>query len=267
MSVATEIFSGSDIDYVRIVLGQAGRFSHIVENNEPQIAINTRKLYTNFKDVTDIIGIWSGTDYYHSGTNLSLSGTFDYKQGEILTHSGTSLILGGDYLISYVHGDGLNNRDVQRCLDDADTSVQLFLYTREDVNYDTSTTIGNIVYALKINLAGLFAIQIMNMGNVIQSGFNYALGEVRIETKLWGEGMSAEVLLKQIENKVNGYLEWLKLFYHENISIIQILDRTKGEQNYHRKRAERMVRSGSTYEWVVNGITMSEQFKVIDPRW
>jgi len=266
MSVATETFSGTDADYVRIILGQAGRFAHIVESNEPQIAISTRKLYTNFKDLTDIVGIWSGTDYNHSGTNLSLSGTYDSKQGVILTHSGTTLDLGGNYLVSYVHGDGLTDRDIERCLVDADASVQLFLYTREDVNYDIDTTIGNLAYALKINLAGLFAIGIMNMGNVIQSGFIYALGEVRIETKLWGEGMSAEVLLKQIENKVNGLLEWLKLYYHENISIIQILDRTKGEQTYHRKRAERMVRAGNTYDWVVNGITISEQFRVI-PEW
>lgn len=263
MSVATETFSGSDIDYVRVVLGQAGRHNHIIENNEPQIAINTRKIYTNFKDVTDVVGIWSGTDYNHSGTNLSLSGTFDSKAGEFLTHSGTILDLGSDYLISYVHGDGLNNIDVQRCLDDANASVQLFLYTREDVNYDTDTTIGNIAYALKINLASLFGIGILNMGNVIQSGFNYALGEVRIETKLWGEGMSAEVLLKQIENKVNGLLDWLKLFYHEDVSLIQILDRTKGEGTYHKKRLERMIKTGTTYDWVQNGITISEQFRVI----
>jgi len=266
MSVATETFSGSDIDYVRVVLGQAGRLSHIVESNEPQIAISTRKLYTNFKDLTDIIGIWSGTDYNHSGTNLSLSGTYDSKMGEIITHSGTTFTLGGDYLVSYVHGDGLNNRDIQRCLDDAEASVQLFLYDRNDINYDITTTIGKMAYALKINLAGLFGIGILNTGNIIQSGFNYALGEVRIETKLWGEGMSAEVLLKQFENKINGLLEWLKLYYHSNISLIQILDRTKGEGSYHRKRAERMLKTSTVYDWVQNGITISEQFRVI-PEW
>ena len=266
MSVATETFSGSDIDYVRIVLGQAGRLSHIIESNEPQIAISTRKLYTNFKDLTDVVGIWSGTDYNHSGTNLSLSGTFDSKAGQILTHSGTTLDLGSDYLVSYVHGDGLNNRDVQRCLDDADAQMQLMLYTREAVNYDTDTTIGNIAYATKINIAALHGLGIMNTGNIIQSGFNYALGEVRIETKLWGEGMSAEVLLRQVENKVNGLLNWLKLFYHENISLIQLLDRTKGEGAYHKKRAEYMVKQGTTYDWVRDGITQSVQFRVI-PEW
>ncbi len=266
MSVASETFSGSDLDYVRVILGQAGRLAHIVENNEPQIAINTRKIYTNFKDLTDVVGIWSGTDYNHSGTNLSLSGTFDSKAGEILTHSGTLLTLARDYLVTYVHGDGLNNRDVQRCLDDANAQLQLFLYTREDVNYDIATTIGNIAYATMLNIAALHGLGILNTGNIIQSGFNYALGEVRIETKLWGEGMSAEVLLRQVENKVNSLLEWLKLFYHENISLIQLLDRTKGEGSYHKKRLERMVKSGTTYDWVVNGITISEQFRVI-PEW
>lgn len=265
MSAPTEVFSGTDVDYVRILLGQAGRLNHIVEKNEPQMAISSQKIYTNFKDLSDVVGIWSGSDVTHSGTNLALGGTFYSKEGLILT-SGSNLTAGQTYLVSYVHQDGLTDREVERCLADAEVNVQLFLYQTDDINYDITTTKGKMTTALKYNLASLHALSILNTGNIIQSGFNYALGEVRIETKLWGEGMSAETLIQRIEMKINGILDMLKLYYSDT-HLIQVLDRGLGEVRYDRGRAQRLIRRGSLYDWVMDGITISRSFRIIEPDW
>lgn len=263
-SVPTELFSGSEIEYVRVILGQAGRLNQIVEDNEPQIAISDSKIYTNFKDITDVIGIWDANDYYHSGTNYALSGTFDSKKGIIYTATSGTLTFGGSYLVSYVHGDGVNDRDIQRCLDDADAQLSLLLYVREPINYDTSTTIGKIAYATKINLAALHALSIMNTGNILQSGFNYALGELRIETKLWGEGMSTESLVANFEKKINSMIEMLKLYYHEGMSVIQVYNRNNGATPYGKNRLKKMINGRSLSDWVQDGITLSRQFKIVE---
>lgn len=262
MSTPTETFSGTDIDYVRVLLGQAGRYTFIPEKDEPQMAVAHNKMYVNFQDVTDVVGIWAQNDWNHSGTNLALSGSFDSRKG-IFTATSGSFTAGNEYLITYFHGDGLVDREVQRCLDDADAQIKLFLYDG-NVTYDTTTTKGKMTYALKINLAALHALAILNTGNVIQSGFNYALGEVRLETKLWGEGMSTEGLLMRFENKVNSLIEWLKLYWSDT-ALIQVLDRTKGESRYDRGRMKRLIRTGNLHDWIMDGITVSQSFRVIEP--
>jgi len=264
MSTPSEVFSGTDIDFVRVLLGQAGRIHHVIQKNEPQIAISTSKLYTNFKDLTDVVGVWSGSDFNHSGTSLMLSGTFNSKKGELYQHSGTAtpLVLGADYLVTYAHGDGLSDREIQRAIDDATQQVNLFLYDPA-VTFDTTTIKGKMTYALKINIASLNAIGILNMGNIIQSGFNYALGELRIETKLWGEGMSTESLLMRLETKINGLLDMLKLYYSD-LPLIQVLDRSKGEPRYDKGRMGHLLRHGSVSDWVMDGITISRSFRVIN---
>ncbi len=262
MSTPTEVFSGTDIDFVRVLLGQAGRLHHVIEKNEPQIAIATNKIYTNFKDLTDVVGLWSGSDFNHSGTSLMVSGTYNSKKGEVYTHSGTTLELGGDYVITYAHGDGLSDREIQRALDDSLQQVYLFLF-QPDVEFDTSTVKGAMAYSLKINIATLNAIGILNMGNIIQSGFNYALGEIRIETKLWGEGMSTESLLLRLEMKINGMLDMLKLFYSDT-PLIQVLDRSRGEPRYDRGRINRQLKGRSVTDWVMDGVTISRSFRILE---
>ena len=44
MSEPTESFSGTDIDYVRVLLGQAGKEQMTVEIQEPQIAVTANKI-------------------------------------------------------------------------------------------------------------------------------------------------------------------------------------------------------------------------------
>ena len=120
-----------------------------------------------------------------------------------------------------------------------------------------------MAYALKINIAALNAIGILNMGNIIQSGFNYALGEIRIETKLWGEGMSTESLLMRLETKINGLLDMLKLYYSD-LPLIQVLDRSRGEPRYDKGRMERLLKTRSVTDWVQDGITASRSFRIVE---
>ena len=52
----------------------------------------------------------------------------------------------------------------------------------------------------------------MNMSNAIQSGFNYRIAEFEIQTKLWGEGMIAETLLKSYWDRAMQMTKALKIF-------------------------------------------------------
>jgi hypothetical protein len=261
MSIPTEIYSGTVIDHVRLTLGNIGRVYRTIERDEPQVAITTAKLYTDFHDISDVVGIWD--NYSHSGTNYALSGTFNSKEGEIAT--GTAMTMGNEYYITYVHQEGLTDRTITQELSYADTDLQMFLYTLEDLNLDTTTAKGLVAYNTKIGLAALRCVDVLNNANIVQAGFNYAIGEVRIETKLWGEGMSAEVLINRIERRINQSLSMLKLIYSGK-PIINVLDRTVGEPRYDKNRAKRMITSRSE-EWMQDGIRLDRQFKLDYLEW
>ena len=267
MSEPTESFSGTDIDYVRVLLGQAGKEQMTVEIQEPQIAVTANKMYVNFQDIQDVVGVWAGSDINGTGTNYAGSGTtFDSRRGIITTSE--DMTPGYEYIVTYSHQHGLTDRDIQRCLDDSDADIQVNLYVRDgSINYDTSTNIGKIAYALKLNMALLHCISLLNTGNMVQSGFNYALGELRVETKLWGEGMSADPLIRRIQEKIASLYDMLKLYYHDGISVIQIADRFSGQGRPSRNRLGQLIRTGSAHDWVMNGITVSEKFRVVPPAW
>jgi hypothetical protein len=260
---ATEIWSGTDIDYVRVLMGQAGRVHHVIENDEPTIAISTSKIYTEFKNVSDVVGIWDNLD--HTGTNYATSGTFQAYEGQLNVIPATGVLtVGNEYFVSYVHADGLTDRQIQQSLDDAKSFIQLQLFTTDVDFEDVATDKGMMIRALLLNKASVNGVGILNMGNIIQSGFNYALGELRIETKLWGEGMSTEGLIAILDRKVMELMDYLKLFYTG--SILYVSDRSYNNPSYDKQRWKSLTSAGMHGEWVSDGYIMSIQFRVVDPR-
>lgn len=259
----TEVFNGTDIDYVRILMGQAGRLHQVIESDEPTIAVTTDKMYTEFKNVSDVIGVWDNLE--HSGTNHIDGGEYYGTSGE-LTMSGTTLTPGGEYYISYVHQDGLTDRQIQQAIDDAKSflRLQLFEPLEDSAFEDVVTQKGLIMRTAMLNKSSVNGIAILNMGNIIQSGFNYALGELRIETKLWGEGMSTEGLLMVLQRKIDELIDYLKLYYTGD--ILYVSDRSYMTPSYDKQRWKTMMGAGYHGQWISDGVVMSLQYRIVDPR-
>ncbi len=256
MSTPTEIYNDTDVERLRELLGKVGRQQYQTVENEIQMAIRDDLLLTDFNDIAYVVGIWDETDFVHSGTNYALlSGVqFDGKNGKIFLPSGT-LTLGNKYLLSYVYYDGLNDRQIQRCLDDADSFINASLYQKDNAVVYDNTEVGKIAYTLKMTVAMIYALDIMNTSNIIQDGFNYSIGEVRVETKLWGEGMSAQTYVEQLEKKKNELLDMLKLMYGDGKLVYSIS--VDNRARYHKNRNQKMARRNTSpnvdtdYIWMV----------------
>jgi len=193
--------SAEDIATIRQILGEIGRQQHLTEEDEIGIVASNDTIYTDYQDTVDVIGVWLSSDPNHTGTNYYTGGSFDNKDGKIIL--GTSLTAGTEVLISYVRKQGLSDIDIQTHYDGA----KLFLAYKMvyfDYEWDNPTTdLDKLARYTAYNLAAYYCIITLNMGNTIQSGFNYRMEEFEIQTKLWGEGMIAQELFGMIKRRLD----------------------------------------------------------------
>jgi hypothetical protein len=226
----TQQSTTSDVEQVRIILGNVGKQNIQLIEDDECLAVGTNTLYLNFNDILNIIGVWSGSDYDHSNP-ITFTGSFHRKKGVLLT-SNTPFIHGNTYLVNYYISSGLQDEDITRALIDAENDIRLNLWIKpsETINLNSADVVGSLTLSLKLNIAAKLSLQTMNMGNIIQSGYNYRFQDASVETKLFGEGMGTEVLLEELKTRIDNLYEMLKLYYHTNLSIIRAFERVQGNR-------------------------------------
>jgi len=182
-----------DVDAIRALLGEIGRTQHTVEFNEFQTTIGTDTVYVDYQDIAEVSGIWLVTDTDKSGTNYYTNGSYDGKFGKITL--GTSAPSADTEIIaSYVRRIGLIDTEIAQHFTAAQAYVLVHIWDEFDFS-DTLQNYNVLGRETVYSLSSYWCLLALNMGNALQTGFNYRVEEFEIQTKLWGEGMIAEALL------------------------------------------------------------------------
>jgi len=210
-------------------------------------------VYAMNTPVRDVAGIWKYDDPYHSGTNYynTASGSyFDSMQGKIYLMSGTTDVQAGDIVwITYASWNGLTDDNLNVIID----TNKVWLNAEFDMNWTYDITTDDDVEQLAIltvyTLSVRDAILQMNNSNAVQGGYSYDVGELRVQTKLWGEGMSMESLFVRYDNLCKRMLNTLKLVY--NGAPIAIVNRSSYSTPYSERvfpaKSDNVIDLGNAY--------------------
>jgi len=192
------------IERVRALLGEAGEEKISLIVNEVQTSANNSTVYTDFRRISDVTGVWLASDTSHTGTNYYTGGGYDSMKGKI--YLGTALPSENeDVIITYSFHEGIPDSTIDQLLLDS----QKWVIGRTDLEF----TYGSVFTVREYNLE-MFAISrcicmcvlVINGANAAQMGYNFRLEEFEIQTKLWGEGMIAGELFKQYYNMFLSYM-------------------------------------------------------------
>ena len=186
----------ADIDSVRNLMGEIGRVQYTVEIDEFTITIGTDTVYVDYQShflLCQRKGSWLTTDIDKSGTNYYTNGSFDAKFGKVTL--GTSVSSANtEVLVTYVRRIGLIDAEVEQHFTASQAYISVHIWDEFDIT-DTSINYNVLARETIYALSSYWCLLAMNMGNALQTGFNYRVEEFEIQTKLWGEGMIAEALL------------------------------------------------------------------------
>jgi len=207
------------ITNVRNMLTQAGIVQHITVKDETQMIYSgSEGLYIHVFNppLSNCAGIW--TDISHSGTNLyntNSGSSFDESSGKIVLMSGASSYVsaGDEVYVTYSFQAGLTDSQINMEVESAKQEIN----SEFDMSWTFDVTTDDKVHQLAIltmyAVAVKYCILSLNSSNAIQGGFSYRLGDLDVQTKLWGEGMSMGELFRLYEEKIKILKNNLKLAY------------------------------------------------------
>ena len=92
-----------DVDTIRALLGEIGREQYINEE-EVNIVGSNNKVYLQFQDVEDVVGVWLSSDIEKTGTNYWTGGSLDSRKGIVTL--GTSLAPNTEVVVVYIRKNG-----------------------------------------------------------------------------------------------------------------------------------------------------------------
>ena len=176
--------------------------------DEVQIPISTDTVTTLHRNVYSVSGVYLATDTEHAATNYYTGGSYQTHTGLITL--GTELANALDpVLITYTYMEGPSTSLLDVCLAEAETEVKLQLSLSDSFDWDALAD-GAGANQARYALAALKTMYAMNMPNAVQMGYNYRIGDVEVQTKLWGEGMIAQDLFNRLENHCRKILDFLR---------------------------------------------------------
>ena len=216
--------SNSHVTNVRNMLTSVGIIQTLTSENErAHVYSGTEQYYVFARNtpIKDVAGVWLESDPWHSGTNLyntSSGSYFNSMEGEIYLSSGVSVSSGDIVWITYAHWNGLTDNNLNIIIDQRKVWLNAEFHGNDTANYwDYNINSINGVEQLAIFTVYVHAIRDaivqMNNSNAIQGGFSYEVGQLKVQTKLWGEGMSMEALFNEYERNCKQMMNTLKLVY------------------------------------------------------
>jgi hypothetical protein len=221
------------------MLTQAGMLQNPTIEDELQTIYSGSsgyELYVFNVPIGGVAGIWEHSDITHSGSNYydTTSGSlFTESNGQVVLASGASVISGEKVRITYRFQAGLTDSQVLMELESAKQEVNHEFDMTWTYDLTTSDTVEQLAILLVYAIAVKYAILALNSSNAIQGGSSFNLGELGIQTKLWGEGMSMGELFRMYEEKIRDLKNILKLAYDS--APVVIIDRSAGSLPYYKR--------------------------------
>lgn len=218
MSFLNVTDNATHITNVRSMLQQAGVVQSVTIEKEEQIVYSgSSGQYIHVFNVptADCAGIWnnisaSGTNYYNTNSGSSV----DENTGKLVLFSGSDLSIGDTVFTTYMYQVGLTDNQIMMEIE----SAKRELNAEFDMSWTFEVTTDNVIERLAIMtmyaIATKFCILTLNSSNAIQGGSSFRIGDVDVQTKLWGEGMSVDILFKTYERKITSMKNNLKLAYY-----------------------------------------------------
>lgn len=209
------------ISNVRNMLQQAGITQHITTRDEPQVVYSgSGELFIHVFNppIAGCAGVWSGTDVDHEGENFydTLSGSSIVEPtGKVVLASGALGYIdrGDDVLVTYRYQAGLTDSQILMEVASAKSEINLEFEMNWTYTVSTDDRVHQLAILTMYAVAVKYCILALNSSNAIQGGFSYRLGELDVQTKLWGEGMSMGELFKMYKEKIRVLKNTLKLAY------------------------------------------------------
>ena len=198
-----------DIYNVRLLMNQMGSLENILEEDEYQVSKGLDTVYLDYRNLVGIDGVWLASDADHSGTNYGTAGTFNPLKGTI-TLTTPLPALNTPVLVTYSRSVGLIDDQITLNLNISKQQIMLELMDFE-LSFSESTNLGKSALYLAYFLTHLHSVHAMNTGNAVQGGFSYMMNQMQYNSKLWGEGMSAEALLNFYLARCKKLMDYLKL--------------------------------------------------------
>lgn len=224
--------SDSDVKFVRDLLTQAGRQNVNVRDRDILYVFHRDTIYTDYSNITDVAGVWEVTDISQSGTNYASGATIYPDDQKIVLASGSKLPSGTTRaIVTYATQDGLSDSQIDKNIDIAKNYLIMEMY-EDTINYSGASTYEKMAKHLMITIATYYSLLAMNNSNAIQSGFNYRLDEYEIQTKLWGEGMIAETLLKAYWDRIQQMMSALQFYQSKQDAPLYIVNREGRSKPY-----------------------------------
>lgn len=188
------------------MLGDAAEMNTVTITNELRVSEDAVTVNSRYKQIKSVAGVWLSTDPDHTGTNYyeGANGAFDIYTGEITLHA-TLPNPSTNVLINYTYYKGLPPEVIDEMITGAKQYVQW--YTNEIFDWtDTTTNRVQIAKAAMIRRAATGSLVYMYAPDIMQKGYNWALGEFRVESKTWAGSMGIQDLLALWNDEVNKYL-------------------------------------------------------------
>jgi|GEM_PF-6310462 len=208
-----------EINTIRGLLNELGRVQNVVEYDEFTVVASNNKIYLEFQNVIDVVGVWLATDNDKSGTNYYTGGSVDYNSGVITL--GTPLAPNTEVVVTYVRSNGLTDEVIDVQFETAKAFINHVMCHEYEFD-DPQTDLDKFAKKVAYNLAAFYCMLTLNMGNAVQTGFNYKLEEFEVQTKLWGEGMISQALFDMYIDNLNKLFHSLAQKTGEVTSVGQI---------------------------------------------
>jgi hypothetical protein len=191
------------------MLGDAAEMNTVTITNELRTSENASTVNTRYKQIKSVSGVWLSTDPDHTGTNYydGENGSFNIYTGEITLHTSLSSP-STNVLISYTYYKGLPDE----VIDEHITNAKLYVewYTNDVFDWtDTDDRRVLLAKSAMIWRAATGALIYMYAPDIMQKGYNWAIGEFRVESKTWAGSMGIQDLLALWNDEVNKYLSML----------------------------------------------------------
>jgi len=189
-----------EIKNIRGLLNEIGNLQNTVEYDEYTVVASNDRIYLEFQGVIDVIGVWLASDIDKTGTNYFTGGSIDDVSGIITL--GTSLQPNTEVVVTYVRQTGITDDLIALQFDGAKDYINKVMFYEYEFDNPVES-LDRFAKYVAYNLTAFYCMLTLNMGNAIQTGFNYKLEEFEMQTKLWGEGMISQALFEMYINNLN----------------------------------------------------------------
>jgi len=201
-----------EVRAIRKMLGEAGeQLYHVVRDDISYIipeSDGSHSVYTNRKEVHQIVGIYLSTDidktrnlYIGIGDVESPDGGFNRYNGRITLSDNYSYQPMAKVIVDYVHLEGLKDTDIEMAFEWAKMFISHYT-NGQIVAYNSGTK----EWWAAISVSRYSVLLLLNTGSVLQAGYNLRIEEFALETKAWGEGMIAQFLLNMFKDEIDSVL-------------------------------------------------------------